>query len=325
MPPRIWFNGELVPHEEAKIHVLSHVVHYGSSVFEGIRAYDTERGTAVFRLREHMRRLVDSATIHRMKIGHDLDTLCNAVVDTIADSGLDSCYIRPVVFRGEGRMGVNPLNNSVETAIAVWDWGKYLGDEALEQGVDVQVSTWNRNAPNTTPSLAKAGGNYLNGSLIKMEAILNGFSEGIALTPDGYLSEGSGENLFVVRDGVIYTTPSALSILPGITRDTIMTLARDRGYRVEERVMPREVLYIADELFFTGTAAEVTPIRSVDRYTIGAGRRGPITAELQAAYFDVVYGRVDPYGWLTPVARAAAGDGAATPVAAPTAAPAGAV
>jgi branched-chain amino acid aminotransferase len=203
-------------------------------------------------------------------------------------------------------MGVNPLHNSVETVVAVWDWGKYLGDEGLEQGVDVQVSSWNRNAPNTTPSLAKAGGNYLNGSLIKMEAVLNGFVEGIALTPDGYLSEGSGENLFLIRDGVLYTTPTALSILPGITRDSIITIARDRGYRVEERVMPREALYVADELFFTGTAAEVTPIRTVDHYTIGEGRRGPITAELQAAYFDVVKKGQDPYGWLTPVTRSEA-------------------
>jgi branched-chain amino acid aminotransferase len=301
MKPRIWFNGELVPHEEATIHVLSHVVHYGSSVFEGIRCYRTEQGPAVFRLREHMRRLVDSARIHRMDVPFDLDTLCNAVTDTISVSGLEACYIRPLVFRGTGRMGVNPLHNSVETVIAVWDWGKYLGDEALEAGVDVQVSTWHRNAPNTTPSLAKAGGNYLNGSLIKMEAVLNGFAEGIALTTEGFLSEGSGENLFVIRDQVLYTTPTALSILPGITRDAVITLARDRGYKVEERVMPREILYIADELFFTGTAAEITPIRSVDRYTVGEGRRGPITAELQEAFFDVVRGGRDPYGWLTPV------------------------
>jgi branched-chain amino acid aminotransferase len=248
-----------------------------------------------------MRRLVDSARIHRMDLPYDLDTLCGAVTDTISASGLEACYIRPLVFRGTGRMGVNPLHNSVETVVAVWDWGKYLGDEALEAGVDVQVSTWHRNAPNTTPSLAKAGGNYLNGSLIKMEAVLNGFAEGIALTTDGFLSEGSGENLFVIRDQVLYTTPTAFSILPGITRDAVITLARDRGYRVEERVMPREILYVADELFFTGTAAEITPIRSVDRYTIGEGRRGPITAELQDAFFDVVRGGRDPYGWLTPV------------------------
>jgi branched-chain amino acid aminotransferase len=299
MKPKIWFNGELVAHEDATIHVLSHVVHYGSSVFEGIRCYKTDRGSAVFRLTEHMRRLVDSAKIHRMEIPHGLDALNEAVLETIVESEMEACYIRPVVFRGYGRMGVNPLHNPVETVIAVWEWGKYLGDEALEEGVDVEVSSWQRNAPNTTPGLAKAAGNYLSSSLIKMNAVLNGFAEGIALTTDGFLSEGSGENLFLVRDGVLYTTPTAYSILPGITRDAVITLARDRGYRVEERVMPREALYIADELFFTGTAAEITPIRSVDHYAIGAGRRGPVTAELQEAFFDVVQRGTDPYGWLT--------------------------
>lgn len=304
MTHRIWFNGELVPYEDATIHVLSHVVHYGSSVFEGVRCYDTDRGPAVFRLREHMRRLVDSAKIHRMEIPYSLDTLCEAVTETIADSGLDACYIRPAVFRGMGRMGVNPLNNSVETMVAVWEWGQYLGEEALEQGVDVHVASWQRNAPNTTPSLAKAGGNYLNSSLIKMDAVLNGYAEGIALTTDGYLSEGSGENLFVIRDGVIHTPPAGFAILPGITRDTVITLARERGYEVREAAMPREALYIADEVFFTGTAAEVTPVRSVDKYPIGAGRRGPITEELQRAYLDVVRSGEDSHGWLTFVERA---------------------
>lgn len=313
--PRIWFNGELVAHEDATIHVLSHVVHYGSSVFEGIRCYTTDRGPAVFRLREHMQRLIDSAKIHRMDIGHSLDALCDAVVATIGASGLEACYIRPVTFRGTGRMGVNPLHNAVDTAIAVWDWGQYLGDEAVEQGVDVQVSSWQRNAPNTTPGLAKAGGNYLSSSLIKMEAIHNGFVEGIALTTDGYLSEGSGENLFVVRDGVLFTPPAAFSILPGITRDSVMTIARERGYEVREQALPREALYIADELFFTGTAAEVTPIRSVDHYTIGEGRRGPITAELQTAYFEAVRDAQNARGWLTFVREASpAGDGVAADV-----------
>ena len=308
--PQIWFNGELVAHEDATVHVLSHVVHYGSSVFEGIRCYETERGPAIFRLPEHMRRLVDSAKIHRMDTGYTVDQLCDAVVETIGASGLDACYIRPVTFRGTGRMGVNPLHNSVETAIAVWNWGQYLGDEAVEQGVDVQVSSWQRNAPNTTPGLAKAGGNYLSSSLIKMEAILNGYAEGIALTTDGYLSEGSGENLFVVRDGVLFTPPSAFSILPGITRDTVIQIARTRGYEVREQALPREALYVADELFFTGTAAEVTPIRSVDKYTIGEGARGPITAELQTAYFEAVRDAADPHGWLTFVREAApSGDG----------------
>lgn len=296
---KIWFNGELVNYEDATIHVLSHVVHYGSSVFEGIRCYATDDGPAVFRLREHMQRLIDSAKVHRMEIPYSLDELCDAVVQTISESGLQSCYIRPVVFRGMGRMGVNPLHNSVETVIAVWDWGRYLGDEALEQGVDVQVSTWNRNAPNTTPSLAKAGGNYLNASLIKMEAVLNGFTEGIALSVDGLLSEGSGENLFLIRGGKLYTPPTGLSVLPGITRESIITLANERGYTIEEKLIPREALYIADELFFTGTAAEVTPVRSVDRITVGEGRRGPITTELQEAYLDAVHGRGEHNEWLT--------------------------
>lgn len=303
MKPKVWFNGTLVPHEEATIHILSHVVHYGSSVFEGIRCYNTAKGSAVFRLPEHMRRLFDSAKIHRMEIEHNLDALTSAVLDTIVDSGMEECYIRPLVFRGEGPMGVNPLNNRVETVIAVWEWGKYLGPEALEQGVDVEVSSWNRNAPNTTPGLSKAGGNYLSSSLIKMDAIKKGFAEGIALTTSGFLAEGSGENLFLIRDGVLYTSPTAFSILPGITRDTVITLARERGYRVEEKILPREALYIADEIFFTGTAAEITPIRTVDHHMVGEGRRGPITAELQEAFFDVVRNGNDPHGWLTFVPR----------------------
>ena len=315
--PKIWFNGELVAHEDATVHVLSHVLHYGSSVFEGVRCYNTKKeGPAVFRLTEHNQRLVDSAKIHRMEVPYSVEELDQAVLETIADSGLQACYIRPLVFRGTGPKGVNPLNNSVETIIAVWEWGKYLGDEALEEGVDVQVSSWSRNAPNTMPSLAKAGGNYLNASLIKMEAVLNGFHEGIALSVDGYLSEGSGENLFIVKGGTIYTPPTGLSVLPGITRDSIITLARERGYKVEEKLIPREALYIADELFFTGTAAEVTPIRSVDHIKVGSGRRGPITEELQAAYFEILQEGNDPYGWLTPVPQHGAsmsGDGATAP------------
>ncbi len=295
----IWFNGELVPYDEAKIHVLSHVVHYGSSVFEGIRCYETERGSAVFRLDEHLRRLVDSAKIHRMEIPYSLDGLSKAALDTVRNSGLPSCYIRPVVFRGMGPMGVNPLGNSVETIIAVWKWGAYLGEEALERGVEVEVASWQRPAPNTLPTMAKAGGNYLNGSLVKMDAIKNGMTEGIMLSTDGFLAEGSGENLFIVKDGKLYTAPVGLSILPGITRDAIITLARERGYEVYEKVIPREVLYIADELFFTGTAAEITPIRAVDHYTIGSGRRGPITKDLQDAFFDIVKGGNDPHDWLT--------------------------
>ncbi len=299
MEHTIWFNGKLVPFEDAKVHVLAHALHYGSSVFEGIRCYKTQRGSAVFRLREHLRRLVDSATIHRMDIPYSLDELEDAAVHTIEESGLAACYIRPLVFRGVGPMGVNPLQNPVETVIAVWEWGAYLGAEALNEGVDVHVASWNRMAPNTLPSLAKAGGNYLNASLVKMDAVLNGYMEGIMLSHDGFLAEGSGENLFVVRDGTIYTAPVGLSILPGITRDAVITLARERGYEVVENRIPREALYIADEVFFTGTAAEITPIKTVDKYTIGAGSRGPITEELQIAFFDVVKNGNDPHGWLS--------------------------
>ena len=301
----IWFNGKLIPFEDANIHVLSHVVHYGTSVFEGIRCYQTDNGSAVFRLPEHMRRLIDSARIYRMDSPYNLDALQAATLETIANSGLPSCYIRPVIYRGTGSMGVNPLKNTIETFIAVWEWGAYLGPEALAEGVDVQVASWARMAPNTFPAMAKAGGNYLNAGLVKMDAVLNGYEEGIMLSVDGHLAEGSGENLFLVRDGVLYTAPTSLSILPGITRDSIIRIARDRGYTVEEKNIPREALYIADELFFTGTAAEVTPIRSVDKYKIGSGRRGPITHELQEAFFDIVQRGNDPYGWLTPVPTAA--------------------
>ncbi|HUF07867.1 MAG TPA: branched-chain amino acid transaminase [Rhodothermales bacterium] len=301
MHHQIWFNGRLIPFEEASVHVLSHVLHYGSSVFEGIRCYETEQGSGIFRLHEHMRRLYDSGKIYRMDVPYTQEELENAILETIQESGLRSCYIRPVIFRGQGSLGVNPLKSSVEVFIAVWEWGSYLGPDALENGVEVQVSSWRRMAPNTFPAMAKAGGNYLNAGLVKMDAVLNGFSEGIMLSVDGYVAEGSGENLFLVRDGRIYTAPTALSILPGITRDSIITIARDRGYEVVERSIPREALIIADELFFTGTAAEITPIRSVDHYTIGSGSRGPITKELQDAFFDVVKAGNDPYGWLTEV------------------------
>lgn len=311
MKPDIWFNGELVPYEDANVHVLSHVLHYGSSVFEGIRCYNTDRGSAIFRLGKHMRRLVDSAKIYRMEIPYSQQELENATIQTILNSGLEECYIRPLVFRGQGPMGVNPLKNKVETVIAVWEWGAYLGDEALEEGVDVEVASWQRMAPNTHPAMAKAGGNYLNASLVKMNAVKNDKTEGIMLSTDGFLAEGSGENLFVVHDEKLYTAPTGLSILPGITRDAVITLARERGYEVVEKRLPREVLYIADELFFTGTAAEVTPIRTVDNYTIGSGSRGPITAELQEAFFEVVHAGNDPHGWLTFLDEAANRD---TPV-----------
>lgn len=300
----IWFNGKLVPYEQATVHVLSHVLHYGSSVFEGIRCYKTDRGTAVFRLNEHLRRLLDSARIYRMEVPYTLEELESAVLHTIASSGLEACYIRPIIFRGAGPMGVNPLENPVEVVIAVWEWGAYLGAEALEQGVDVQVAAWNRMAPNTLPAMAKAGGNYLNASLVKMDAVLNGYTEGIMLSTNGYIAEGSGENLFLIRDGAIYTAPVGLAILPGITRDAVITLLDDRGYSLEEKAIPREALYISDELFFTGTAAEITPIRSVDHHTIGSGRCGPITAMVQEAFFDVIRHGNDPHGWLTPVVEA---------------------
>ncbi|NNE69846.1 MAG: branched-chain amino acid transaminase [Rhodothermales bacterium] len=302
----IWFNGEFVPFDEANVHVLSHVLHYGSSVFEGVRCYNTEeKGPAIFRLRDHTQRLIDSARIYRMEVPYDLETLEEAQLSTISRSGLEACYIRPLVFRGMGPMGVNPLNNPVETIIAVWEWGAYLGKEALEEGVDVEVASWQRMAPNTFPAMAKAGGNYLNASLVKMNAILNGYTEGIMLSKDGHVAEGSGENLFMVKSGRIYTAPSSLSILPGITRASIMRLADQMGYTVETANIPREALYIADELFFTGTAAEVTPIKSVDNYVIGSGSRGPVTKAIQDAYFDVVHRGIDPFGWLTPVEVAA--------------------
>jgi branched-chain amino acid aminotransferase len=299
---KIWFNGELVPWEDAKIHVLSHVVHYGSSVFEGIRCYHTRRGPAVFRLDEHIRRLLDSAKIYRMEVPYTQDQLTAAVCDTIRVNRLDACYIRPIAFRGYGALGVLPFACPVDTVIAVWEWGKYLGPEALDQGVDVCTSSWHRVAPNTLPFLAKAGGNYLNSQLAKMEAKINGYDEGIVLGPDGLVSEGSGENIFVIRNGVLYTPDSSHSILPGITRHTAITLARELGFKVEQRPIPREGLYIADEVFFTGTAAEITPVRSIDRITIGAGQRGPVTRQLQEAFFRVVNGDADDTrGWLTAV------------------------
>ena len=297
----IWFNGKLVPHEDAKVHVLTHAIHYGSSVFEGIRAYHTKKGIAVFRLREHIRRLLDSAKIYRMQSPYEQETLEEATLQTVSRSKLEASYIRPLLFRGVGPMGVNPLDNPVETAIAVFEWGPYLGEDSFEQGVDVQVASWNRYAPNTVPALAKAGGNYLNASLVKMDAVLNGYTEGIMLTTSGYLAEGSGENLFIVRDGELYTAPSSFSILPGITRSTIIKLAEIANIAVHEGSIPREALYLADELFFTGTAAEITPIRSVDKYVIGDGKRGAVTQRLQEAFLDIVHEGNDSFGWLTPV------------------------
>jgi branched-chain amino acid aminotransferase len=296
---KIWHNGNLIPWEKAQIHVLSHVVHYGSSVFEGIRCYAQPKGAAIFRLPEHMQRLLDSARIYRMPIPYSLDQLCSAVVELTEANGVAPCYIRPIAFRGYGEIGVNPKNAPVEIYMANFPWGKYVTGD---QGADVCISSWNRLAPNTMPGLAKAGANYMNSQLIRMEADVNGYSEGIALDTNGYLAEGSGENLFLVRNGVLYTPPLSNSVLSGITRDSILTLARHIGIPVVEQGIPREMIYIADEVFFVGTAAEVTPIRSVDRILIGDGNTGPITKQLGEEFFGIANGlKPDRYGWLTPV------------------------
>ncbi len=295
---KIWMNGKLVNWADANIHVLSHVVHYGSSWFEGIRCYETKKGSAIFRLDKHLERLYDSTKIYHAPIPYPKKELERAVFDTILVNKMKSCYIRPVVYRGYGDVGVNPLGNPVDVAIAVWEWGTYLGKEALESGIDCCISSWTRPAPNTLPTIAKAGGNYLNGQLIKIEAVKAGFTEGIALDVFGYVSEGSGENIFMVKNGDIYTPPFTSSILPGVTRSTVMTLLKESGYRLIEAPVSREMLTIADELFFTGTAAEITPIRTVDRSPIGEGKPGPITKEVQKKFFDIVHNANDTHNWL---------------------------
>ncbi|MCU0229710.1 MAG: branched-chain amino acid transaminase [Bryobacterales bacterium] len=303
---KIWFNGNFIAWDDARIHILSHVIHYGSSVFEGVRCYETAAGPAIFRLAEHTRRLVESAKIYRMALPFTAEEINQATLDLVRVNRLRSCYIRPVAIRGYGEIGVNPLKNPVDLYIACWEWGKYLGEEAINHGVDVCISSWTRPAPNTHPTLAKAGGNYLNSQLVKMEALTDGYAEGIVLDHNGVISEGSGENIFVIRDGRVFTTPLTSSILHGITRDSIMRIARDFGYEVVESSIPREFLYLADEIFFTGTAAEVTPVRSVDRIPVGSGDRGPITARIQKEFFDLVHGdKPDRYGWLSPVPVAA--------------------
>ena len=304
---KIWRDGVLVDFQDANIHVMSHVVHYGSSVFEGIRCYETPSGGAVFRLREHMRRLMDSAKIYRMDLAYSLDELCEAVVDTIAANGLKECYIRPLVARTGQQMGVHPGNAPIETFIICWIWGRYLGAEALERGVDVRVSSWRRAAGSTLPTMAKAGGNYLSSQLTKMEAKVDDYIEGIMLDVSGQVAEGSGENLFLVRDGILYTSNIGAGILQGITRNSVIRIAQDLGIEVRESPIPREMLYVADEVFFCGTAAELTPVRSIDRITIGEGHRGPVTHDIQARYLGIAAGRIpDPYGWLTPVPSPAA-------------------
>ena len=305
MPPmpkadKIWFNGELVDWDDAQIHVLSHVVHYGSSVFEGMRVYETPKGPACFRLTDHVNRIFDSAKIYRMALPYTKAQLTEAILETIRANKLKSCYVRPIAFRGYGSLGVDPTPCPVDVVVAVWEWGAYLGADALEKGADVRVASWNRPAPNTMPSLAKVGANYMNSQLIKMEAMADGYAEGIALDSQGYVSEASGENIFMVKNGSIYTPSSGSSILPGITRHSVITLARELGYTVTQRPIPRESLYIADEVFFTGSAAEVTPIASIDHIPVGDGNRGPMTEALQSAYFDITYGREeDRFGWLT--------------------------
>ena len=298
----IWMNGKLVKWEDAKIHVCSHVIHYGSSVFEGMRVYDTPNGPCAFRLKDHSERLINSAKIYRMEIPYTAEEIDKATLDIIGINNLQACYVRPVAYRGYGTLGVDPSNCPVDLAIAVWPWGKYLGEGALEKGVSVCVSSWNRIAPNTMPAMAKSGANYMNSQLIKLEAISHGYVEGIALDVYGNVSEGSGENIFMVRKGTLITPTFTASILPGITRNSVIRMATDMGIKVIEQNIPREALYLADEVFFTGSAAEITPISNIDNIQIGEGKRGPITKQLQEGFFDIIDGRAeDKYGWLTPV------------------------
>lgn len=303
----IWMNGQLTPWDNAQVHVLSHVLHYGSSVFEGIRCYRTPAGPAIFRLEEHIERLFFSTKVYRMVIPFTREEIERACLETVAVNELDECYIRPLVYRGYNHVGVDPTGTPIEVAIAAYPWGKYLGDESLSKGVAVKVGTWARMAPNTIPAMAKAGGNYLNSQLLRLEANADGYAEAIALDVNGVVSEGSGENLFLVYKGELITPAVANSILLGITRDTVFTLAKDLGYKVREAVVPREMLYLADELFFSGTAVEVTPITSVDRLVVGNGERGPVTKAIQDAFFGVVRGTApDRHGWLTAVPQRAA-------------------
>jgi len=296
----IWRDGEFIAWQDATVHVLAHSMQFGSAVFEGIRCYGTPRGPAIFRLEDHLQRMLNSCKIYRMEVRYGIDELVAASCEVVERNNMEACYIRPMVIRGYGSAGMVPLGAPVETFIPCWPWGTYLGEGALENGVDACVSSWHRMAPNTTPSMAKIAGNYLGGQLIKMEALANGYGEGIALGPDGMVSEGSGQNVFIVQNDIIYTTPSNGTLLPGITRDSIITLARDAGMEVREQLMPRESLYTADEVFLTGTASEVTPVRSVDRITVGAGRAGEVTKQLQRTFLDLVMGKgEDAHGWLT--------------------------
>jgi len=298
----IWMDGKYVMWDDAKIHILSHCIHYGTGVFEGFRCYKTSKGSVIFRLTEHTERLFNSAKIYRMDISYTQDEINNVTIEIIKKNRLEEAYIRPIVYRGYNELGVNPFTCPVCVAIATLQWGKYLGAEALENGVDVMVSSWNRMAPNTFPAMAKCCANYMNSQLIKMEAIVYGFVEGIALDNVGYVSEGSGENIFAIKNGVIHTPPLHASILPGITRDSIITIAKDLGIPLKEEMLTREFLYIADEVFFTGSAAEVTPIRTIDKIKIGEGKAGPTTKKLQKTFFDIIEGRrEDKHNWLTKI------------------------
>lgn len=295
----IWIDGELVPWEEAQTHVLTHAIHYGSCAFDGLRMYANPKGSFVLRLREHIKRLFESGKIYRMTVPYTIDEVCDAVKQTLVKNELKEAYIRPFIFRGYHSLGLNPFNCPVVTAVAAWEWGAYLGEEAMEKGASVRISSWNRPAPNTMPTMAKVAANYMNSQLVKMEAIQDGFDEGIALDSFGYLSEGSGENLFIVKNGALYTPPSSSSILPGITRHCVIQIARDMGLKIKQQVLPRESIYVADEAFMTGTAAEITPIAQVDKIDVGEGKRGPITKKIQDTYFGIIHGDVeDKYGWL---------------------------
>jgi branched-chain amino acid aminotransferase len=298
---KIWYNGKFVDWDDCKIHIASHVIHYGSALFGGMRCYETQKGSAVFRISDHTKRLVDSCKIYRMEPEYSKEDFNEAILETIRINQMKACYVRPIVFRGYGAsLSVNPFPSPIESVIMIWEWGKYLGAEALEKGVDVCVSSWNRMQPNTLPAMAKSSANYMNSQLIRMEAIVGGFVEGIALDPSGHVSEGSGENIFVIYRGKIYTPTLGSSVLSGITRDSVMTIARDLGFTLVEEAIPREMLYIADEVFLTGSAAEITPVRSIDKIKIGNGRRGPVTEAIQNEFFGIVEGtRPDVHGWLT--------------------------
>lgn len=297
---RVWMNGKLIPWAEANIHIASHVIHYGTSLFEGFRAYDTPKGSAILQLQAHTRRLYNSCKMYRMDVPYTQEEFNSAVIETVKANNLPSCYIRPIVYRGYATLGVDPFPCPIDCAILVWEWGQYLGDEALEKGVDVKVTSWQRMAPNTFPALAKSGANYMNSQLIKMEALTEGYVEGIALNVRGHVSEGSGENIFLVYDGHVHTPPLSSSILPGITRATVIQLLKNLNIPIVEDTVPREMLYIAEEVFFTGSAAEITPIRSIDKITIGSGKRGPVTKQLQEEFFATINGeREDRYNWLT--------------------------